>query len=107
MLSVERELLDRAVNGNRHEHKEAIAELRELLRALLDQPASQLQPELVAPFCDDTVVCRRYQLEQSPGQNFYHYDLGPVYGSVPVTISELIALAESALVTEPVKGESQ
>lgn len=50
----------------------------------------------VAPFSADTVVCRRYQLEQSPGQNFYHYDLEPVYGSVPVTISEMITLSESA-----------
>ncbi len=50
----------------------------------------------VAPFNPDTVVCRRYTLEQSPGQNFYHYDLDPVYGSAPVTISELITLAESA-----------
>lgn len=44
----------------------------------------------------DTVVCRRYQLEQHPGQNFYHYDLEPVYGSVPVTVSELITMVESA-----------
>ena len=50
----------------------------------------------VEQFSGDTVVCRRYQLEQSPGQNFYHYDLEPVYGSVPVTVSELITLAESA-----------
>lgn len=50
----------------------------------------------VEPFNADTVVCRRYQLEQSPGQNFYHYDLEPVYGSVAVTVSELITLAESA-----------
>lgn len=50
----------------------------------------------VEKFSGDTVVCRRYQLEQSPGQNFYHYDLEPVYGSVPVTVSELITLAESA-----------
>lgn len=47
-------------------------------------------------FSGDTVVCRRYHLEQSPGQNFYHYDLEPVYGSVPVTVSELITMAESA-----------
>lgn len=50
----------------------------------------------VAPFDPDTVVCRRYTLEQSPGQNFYHYDLEPVYGSVPVTVSELITMVESA-----------
>ena len=50
----------------------------------------------VEQFSGDTVVCRRYQLEQSPGQNFYHYDLEPVYGSVPVTVSELITLAESS-----------
>ena len=50
----------------------------------------------VEQFSGDTVVCRRYQLEQHPGQNFYHYDLEPVYGSVPVTVSELITLAESA-----------
>lgn len=50
----------------------------------------------VEQFSGDTVVCRRYQLEQSPGQNFYHYDLEPVYGSVPVTVSELITMVESA-----------
>ena len=50
----------------------------------------------VEQFSGDTVVCRRYQLEQHPGQNFYHYDLEPVYGSVPVTVSELITMAESA-----------
>ena len=103
MLSVERELLEALSGENQVARIKAFNELR----ALLDQPASQHQPELVAPFCYDTVVCRRYQLEQSPGQNFYHYDLEPVYGSVPVTISELIALAESAPVTESVKGESQ
>ena len=53
------------------------------------------QPAPVAPFDPDTVVCRRYTLEQSPGQNFYHYDIEPVYGSVPVTISDLIDIAES------------
>ena len=41
MLSVERELLERAVNGHRHEHKEAMAELREMLRALPGKPAGQ------------------------------------------------------------------
>ena len=50
----------------------------------------------VDQFSGDTVVCRRYQLEQHPGQNFYHYDLEPVYGSVPVTVSELITMVESA-----------
>ena len=50
----------------------------------------------VEQFSADTVVCRRYQLEQHPGQNFYHYDLEPVYGSVPVTVSELITMVESA-----------
>ena len=50
----------------------------------------------VEQFSGDTVVCRRYQLEQHPGQNFYHYDLEPVYGSVPVTVSELITMVESA-----------
>ena len=50
----------------------------------------------VKQFSGDTVVCRRYQLEQHPGQNFYHYDLEPVHGSVPVTISELITMVESA-----------
>lgn len=54
------------------------------------------QPAPVAPFDPDTVVCRRYTLEQSPGQNFYHYDIEPVYGSVPVTISDLIDRAENA-----------
>ena len=50
----------------------------------------------VEQFSGDTVVCRRYQLEQHPGQNFYHYDLEPVYGSVPVTVSDLITMVESA-----------
>ena len=50
----------------------------------------------VEQFSGDTVVCRRYQLDQHPGQNFYHYDLEPVYGSVPVTVSELITMVESA-----------
>lgn len=54
-----------------------------------------LYAEQAAPFSPDTVVCRRYTLEQSPGQNFYHYDLKPVYGSVPVTISDLIDKAEA------------
>lgn len=49
------------------------------------------QPALVAPFKPDTVVCRRYTLE---GHIFYHYDLEPVYGSVPVTLSDLIFMAE-------------
>lgn len=52
-------------------------------------------PQPTGPFSSDTVVCRRYTLEQSPGQNFYHYDAEPVYGSVPVTISELIDMAET------------
>lgn len=60
------------------------------------RPLFAEQPAPVAPFIDDTVVCRRYTLEQSPGQNFYHYDLEPVYGSVPVTLSELISMAEAA-----------
>lgn len=50
----------------------------------------------VEQFSGDTVVCRRYRLEQHPGQNFYHYDLEPVYGSVPMTVSDLITMAESA-----------
>ena len=49
------------------------------------------QPALVVPFKPDTVVCRRYTLE---GHIFYHYDLEPVYGSVPVTLSDLIFMAE-------------
>lgn len=41
----------------------------------------------------DTVVCRRYQLDQAPGQDFYHYDKQSIYGSVPVTLDELIKKA--------------
>lgn len=51
--------------------------------------------KLAAPFKPDTVVCRRYTLE---GHIFYHYDLEPVYGSVPVTVSELINEAQVAVV---------
>lgn len=55
------------------------------------QNRSAEKPAPVAPFKPDTVVCRRYTLE---GHIFYHYDLEPVYGSVPVTVSDLVFMAE-------------
>ena len=82
------------VDSKEVERQQCIEECSAEIGALRTQLAEQPAP--VAPFNPDTVVCRRYTLEQSPRQNFYHYDLEPVYGSVPVTISELITLAESA-----------
>lgn len=69
------------------------------LRTLLDMPAP------VGPFAPDTVVCRRYQLDQAPGQDFYHYDKQTIYGSVPVTLDELIKKAETATVKMPERKE--
>lgn len=51
------------------------------------------EPRQAGPFAPDTVVCRRYQLDQAPGQDFYHYDKQSIYGSVPVTLDELIKKA--------------
>ena len=68
------------------------------------QNRSAEKPAPVAPFKPDTVVCRRYTLE---GQNFYHYDLEPVYGSVPVTVSELINEAPIAVVMPERMKESR
>lgn len=55
------------------------------------------EPQQAGPFTPDTVVCRRYQMAQYPGQDFYHYDIEPYYDSVPVTLSELIRLAKPCL----------
>ena len=64
-------------------------------RAIAEIESASHQGAYAGAFGPDTVVCRRYQMAQYPGQDFYHYDIEPYYDSVPVTLSELIRLAKS------------